>query len=1238
MVKKIKVLDTTKLFNKEHITEEELIEEADSLTREAHVVNGLVKVIQRTGYEHLLYDKQNTNESIEMFIRDLLYSSNVYPIILSKKITGEHALRVTTPRNCRALTISGRLVQIPYNKIVNVVGIAIDSRWYPEDSLLHLDNYVNEHYVGQIAVDALHTGVNFKPTLDVSNNKASEMLMKRKIYSYYFIDIKNVSELRKMLSQIKKQIQNAYLYCMYSSRVYTLQALLGPDPKQFTWSTPNIAVPKELSLVLSKLSKVITPNSTLLGIINDLYKLQLFDQYIKFVSNKKDSSLDTQIDEIKLRLDYQKELDSQDIANINKELLCKEYENIIESKFGSKRLRDLQKVIDLGQPDLILKALTSQEQQILQVTMKVQNDHIEKYTSNKCKHISVYKKLVNSRYNEEKTGYLNDLLDFAQSDSQDSFIKCKTCKLHLICPHALERIKLELERASYAEVSNRLSKWASPKMARDSLWVTYCNICGGHMYISTGLEVNVGNITDDTLGEYMTLIRAETFSVTNYLTFDTSLTPSSIANLAVKYVLPFANNVDTDFIKIPRKKIPEAMKMKVYIVIVTYSFMIYILLHDSYKTQVHIKGKRIQGSKRAKEYTSFIFGRLVASLKAMEINLATEYIMSKFNMYYTTIKKFVQTNKVSFDQTDTKEHIVTHITTIDPVYDYARAIYMLYNKTKLGRNFDAKQVKAEFETIIGTNLTSLSNMLKNDENIYKKLYKPSQSKQDAEQKLQFINMSSDVSDPYQLVKTWLGGSSLRLVSGGKAETKKTKKELKILDDHDSKDHQNRKDKLDNLYIGYLKESYDLYHDYVTNVVHKLNTINGDDDFTARLNKVRKAESNLRLARASTKLITNLKLSGYRLTRSNDIPLNEVYDENGEKHVWSIYVFESGEYTKKELANNVELRTARHTDIRCSVCNILKSEVGNLDTSKIKQTLDQLALVDSLINFYSSRCPTGGIHDFKSSGVCSKCSYSDNLSQSERNAYYKKYINNFNDDQKGEQATKLVITVEKQEVNKVEWKYNHGKIVEICKLLKIQPEAIERIGNFEQKVYSEVLSSKTEIEPIVDDNDFRPYAVEMAVRSIFVNYNMIKNNVRLLNSPLYIKELLDGFPTDIIPKLPKMLPDISSDFNNDYSYIKNNLSADDRYLYLIEALCSILLTIHSIKTSEPKVDSLMKKFVESEVERLIETEKYSSKRNIMDLEVADDYEEVVINDKKFDPFSYENIDYDGANDESLVIDN
>jgi hypothetical protein len=41
---------------------------------------------------------------------------------------------------------------------------------------------------------------------------------------------------------------------------------------------------------------------------------------------------------------------------------------------------------------------------------------------------------------------------------------------------------------------------------------------------------------------------------------------------------------------------------------------------------------------------------------------------------------------------------------------------------------------------------------------------------------------------------------------------------------------------------------------------------------------------------------------------------------------------------------------------------------------------------------------------------------------------------------------------------------------------------------------------------------------------------------------------------------------------------------------------------------------------------------------MDLEVADDYEEVVINDKKFDPFSYENIDYDGANDESLVIDN
>ena len=58
---------------------------------------------------------------------------------------------------------------------------------------------------------------------------------------------------------------------------------------------------------------------------------------------------------------------------------------------------------------------------------------------------------------------------------------------------------------------------------------------------------------------------------------------------------------------------------------------------------------------------------------------------------------------------------------------------------------------------------------------------------------------------------------------------------------------------------------------------------------------------------------------------------------------------------------------------------------------------------------------------------------------------------------------------------------------------------------------------------------------------------------------------------------------------------------------------------------------MKKFVESEVKRIIDTEKFVSKRNVMDLEAVDDFEEVYVKDKKFDPFSYENIDYDGSND-------
>jgi hypothetical protein len=796
-----------------------------------------------------------------------------------------------------------------------------------------------------------------------------------------------------------------------------------------------------------------------------------------------------------------------------------------------------------------------------------------------------------------------------------------------MCPHALLRIELELKSASYAEVSSALDVFSSPKMPMDSLWVTYCKVCGGYLYRSTGLEVNIGNITQESVGEFMTLIRAETFSVTNFLTFETSLTPSSIANLAVKYVLPFTNNADAEFLKISRKKIPEKMKMTIFIVIVTYSFLLFLLLLDDYKDQVHIKGKHIQGAKRNKEYTSFIFGRLMASLKKKEINLASEYVMSKLDVYYATLRKFVQTKKLTF--TVSKDEFLQHITTVDPVYDYVRMMYLLYNKLPIGKNTDTASLRKEFESILGAPPASLEKKYKDNSNIYASIYRPKETQHDTDQRVQFLQYTSGITNVDDLVRTWLGGGNaleiplkLRLHVGGAKPPKKSVVPIKT---------PNLKD----LYEGYLKESYDLYHEYVTKVANNVSNPDVMTAYSQKLKKLRTAESHLRMTRISTKLITNLNLSIGRIQRLN-LSLNEVYDEDGRKHVWSIFVYDKGEHTKQDIVKDVDLRTSQYKDLRCSVCGILKSEVSTLDGAKVKDTLESKAAVAKLITFYSSRCPEGGLHAFDKESRCTKCGFSEAADASTRYKYFKKYAQTFEKDQALESATKLQVMKQQAErVKKVDYKYNHSFVITLADLYKVPTQTFERIGAFEQKDYNEVLSDKQKVDPVADETDFRNYALEAAIRSIFTNYNIIKYNVRVLSTPPYVQTIIADFPTEHIPQLPKLLPDISSEFRDLYPSVKLYYDADTRHLFLIESLAKMLVSILKAKYGDgdvsAKVAGLMKRFVDAEVNRIIETEKFTSKRNIMDLELADDFEEIVVNDKKFDPFSYDNIDYDGTND-------
>ncbi len=1224
MTQKIKVLDTSKHkdYDVSNLTNEELLEQIDVIAKEENVVNGMLKVIERSGYE-IIY-KEDTSSNVEFIVRNLLFSSNVYPIIANKKVALEGSLlKVNTPKDVHAITLSGFIIKVPADRLISIVGLAINTKHQPIDTIAHITNYELPLFIGQFEIKALATNVNFKPSLEASKNKIATELRKKGIYCYYFIDVKNNDDLKKMLNTIKKQLQAAYLYCLGSSIVYTNIDTHRPLNILTTWKPPVIKVDPKYEHIVKSIAKIIAPNHLTTGIMSDITKLQLVDSFLKSISNKKDSAFNTQIEELILVNKNEADQNAQMIINIQKGLLCKTYENIIQDKLGRKRHLELSPVIALGQPDLILQSLSASERKIIEVATNMENNTYKKYTSNKCDHLQILRRLDFAKYNNERELIFQELEKFMDHKGDKHYINCKVCKLHLMCPHTLERYQLELRRAPYAELRAQLQVFASDKIVKDNIFITYCNVCGGSLYQTTAIEVNIGNVTDDNMSEYMTLVRAEAFNLCNSLTFTTMLNPGAIANLAVKFVMPFANNADADIMKAPRKKIPDAIKMKVFITIVTYAFLLYLLLLDDYKNQVSIKGKKVSGSSRAKDYTSFVFGKLMASLKNKEVVLTTEYVMTKFNTYYTMLKKFTYTNKVIYDISDSqgKDDLINHIINIDPVYNYARFIYLLTTKGSIRKNINAKEVKQEFEHILGS-FNDVVNNAKTQANIYKKLYLPKSSSEDSKKRTEFLNYTSGVKNANELIKTWLGGRRMKLYIGGKKEPERTQKVAIQYS-------------MSNVYEGYLKEAYEVYHEYVTKIAHLL-TINSNDksivDYSSKLQRIKKAEDHLRLSRVSTKLITNLKLSSGRIQRSH-VDISEVYDEDGQKHNWTIYVYEGGaELNKKQIASNIELKVGTYKDIKCSTCGILKSQSSNLDNAKVSNSLHKKVAVDQLVNFYSFRCPEKGVHTFANS-KCTKCGFTYSMGASDKNSYSAKYEKAFTRDQENETTTKLVIEQDQKDSTvKIKWTHNHNIVVELSKLMKIPVEAIEKIGCVEGKRYSDIMSNKEQLESIYED-DYRNYVLEMTIRSIIINYNKIKFSVRVLSQSPYIQEVMQGFAPDVIPKLPNILPVIATDFNNDSPLVKKQYDAKDYNLYLIESFCKILTDIYKIETKveSAKISALMRKFVESEVKRIIDTEKFVSKRNIMDVEAVDDFEEVYVKDKKFDPFSYENIDYDGSND-------
>jgi len=337
----------------------------------------------------------------------------------------------------------------------------------------------------------------------------------------------------------------------------------------------------------------------------------------------------------------------------------------------------------------------------------------------------------------------------------------------------------------------------------------------------------------------------------------------------------------------------------------------------------------------------------------------------------------------------------------------------------------------------------------------------------------------------------------------------------------------------------------------------------------------------------------------RFSSLPSIPLSRVYDTNGVKHSWSIFIFNDGvELPLSSFDSSISLNTlpaSSFIDKRCSICNIKFSELSSLSDSVISSSILSSIDFHNFFKFFLLKCPEGDHHTFPSDNnnsmlsnngmSCSKCGFSSGAIF-DKSSYFKKYFSvyeqSISDLFQSSFSLKTNLLQFKTTllplINSSSLSLTQDSIVELSKMLKINSNLSFQLGNFENIDFEEILSGKF-ISPEEDFFDsFRLYKLDSYVLFLFIEYNKLRFYHKLSFIPPYLKSLLASsqFNSALLSQLPSLLPDIYDNYNENVLWFKRNKKPKDLVYYILTVFFQKLLSIYS--SPEPLTKTLRHLFV------------------------------------------------------------
>jgi len=676
---------------------------------------------------------------------------------------------------------------------------------------------------------------------------------------------------------------------------------------------------------------------------------------------------------------------------------------------------------------------------------------------NKCPHLDLVRKLGSAIPMFQRQKLLTRLYEFlGKVDRQkvdSGWLSCRSCNFRAICPHALRRYELELRQASYAEMQKAMQPYIrqvtvdARNGVSESGYAFYCKVCGEKLFERFGNEFEIENVErmgdfDDDLKRFlwksMMQIIDPSRGVPPIVRFDRPVNPARFAAEASDICHPLVLSVRSTP-RFPPGSEQREMWKELLAVIYLYAYLFSLALGVPPKTQnvkladivrveLYMPGQNQKSGAKQKpapdEIAQTLLVHLVRaqsySISKLE-SVSNQQIGNQFRDAYRHIQD--THGRLLITQQDSAAMMLTNLTYLDPYFAVLVKAYEISTGASLWAKHTPTSAAALFSRIMGSSISDIlaskppaeygpfvRSMLSRKGGIEF----PSGVKPEWVYHIPELNLFHNAWGIQQAKAYWKQHehddsstvAQFAWFGGRQAPNKKRDSVRTRSNDSIRATNPTYWDA-----VSGIRATNPTYWDAVYLLI-MYSLVCDDDSYERYSHLLNIAQRREFLARQDTVYELLIPRNNYLdATRTappptfdqvKNTPLSHLYDENGERHMWTTFLWvpedtaggvEELKLTKRQIQSMLDearengqpspLRGHRLADWVCTTCGVHRSAVDQLDEAKVRKRLDARERLYTFFMYYESRCPVKGMHEFvvgdaKIEPRCSKCGVSSGL--------------------------------------------------------------------------------------------------------------------------------------------------------------------------------------------------------------------------------------------------------------------